>query len=137
MKIAKRFAVLATSLVIAACGGGSDDSTSLSFISWAGNSEGEIVRDANFEAFRVTRSPSCVYSDQYARFVTNWCRVGNDPNTARLLFVDRYIQVIVARRTNGQCVATFLDERTSRIIDIFRTGDVMIYTLSDVVAVRC
>ena len=104
--------------------------------SWIGNAEGEVVRDYNEDPFRVTEA-GCVWSDQRASVIVNWCRIGGDAVTFRLWFVNRYVLVAGARRNNGSCAAVFVDAESGLMIDIFESGGTMTYKVVDFRPVAC
>lgn len=133
-----RFAAGALCLFLTGCGGGSDDPDRPGMVTWNGSVNGEVVKDANGDSFRVTSSSRCLWSDQHQMVVTNWCRIGGDTSDYRLWFVNRYVSVRYAKLANGACGTSLVDDETGLMVDIFRdTAGVMQYTLSTIQPAAC
>jgi hypothetical protein len=149
-KLLSRAGLLATALLSAACGsgGGSDEpeiidprtKEPIAFMRWSGNPEGEIVKDWDSDSFKFTAStqtaPSCLFEVRTTSVVLNYCQAVGQPGN-RYLFVDRYIDVRLTRRSNGACNSALIDVMTNQIVNVFYQGGMMYYGLSGSQAVEC
>jgi hypothetical protein len=85
------------------------------FITWTGNANGVVVKDANNESFAFYSDSRCLYSYAREQETTNFCL---SAGRADGYFAGVYVQVMAATSTTGGCIAVLADWY-GRQVDIY------------------
>jgi hypothetical protein len=100
--------------VLTACGGGGGGFSDQPFVIWAGNSNGDLVVDANNHAFAFFDDNGCLFNFQTGRENRFFCLSADD--TA--LYGGFLVGIAIIRSVTGVCIAALIDEATAHRIDI-------------------
>ena len=124
MDIRTRFAALALA-TLTGCGGGSlsiglgagyyDYDYDEAFVIWRGNSSGDLVVDANNDAFAFYADSGCLYNPRTGRENRDFCLTSSS-GSAR--YGTLPVRIVNVRAVTGICIAALIDEATSNFIDI-------------------
>jgi hypothetical protein len=76
-----------------------------SFISWNGNANGVVVKDANGDSFAFYADTGCLYSYARGQEITNYCLVSGSMAN----FAGTYVYVDLVAAVGGGCIAALAD----------------------------
>lgn len=106
---------------LVSCGGGSvsvgvdTDGGRLRFILWTGNINADRILDVDNQIFAFLIDNGCLYNFQTGRRNSSFCIVAG----GNLIQYEGFrIRIVNIRSTTGACLSAFVEEATTRFIDI-------------------
>ncbi|HZW13770.1 MAG TPA: hypothetical protein VFF81_11330 [Noviherbaspirillum sp.] len=121
MRSRKAFAALLLT-ALTGCGGGSvsvgvvafDDDDS-SFIFWTGNSNGDLVVDADNQVFAFYADTGCLYNFQTRRENRDFCLTAAGDAA---VYGNYIVRIVNVRAATGACVTALVDPVNGRFVDV-------------------